>query len=280
MRILLRHLFHRGGTNHSGESLRQRRWKDCCPINQVRESNKNSRASTKLHQGSMPWRMKNRPKNLKKWHTGRRGTKCFAWRIYDIQGVRMTPRKGYSETTGNPARRTEHGGTCRREPNTTTADFVGPMPKVKSHFRPKSVTASSATCKSCWDSVANSRSSVYSCPGERSGEENNHTPGARRAAAMSPLTKRLKRRGERTRPWAMPESVQGCEREEPRRTWDRVPRRKWHINIHMRSWTLGCPLPGRRAGWSPQSWTALAKGERPNMRQPKEFERATWRLAA
>ena len=36
---------------------RQRRCKDCSPNNQVRESNKNSRASMKPCQESMPWSM-------------------------------------------------------------------------------------------------------------------------------------------------------------------------------------------------------------------------------
>ena len=47
MRSPLRHSLHRGGTNHSGESLRQRRWKSysLIKLNHIRESSKNFRAS-------------------------------------------------------------------------------------------------------------------------------------------------------------------------------------------------------------------------------------------
>ena len=46
---------------------------------------------------------------------------------------------------------------------------------------------------------------------------------------------RLKRRGERILPCAMPESTQGEETEPPRRTWDRVPQRKLARRCHRRS---------------------------------------------
>ena len=53
------------------------------------------------------------------------------------------------------------------------------------------------------------------------------TPGMpeRRVTARLSIC-RLKRRGERILPCAMPESTQGEETEPPRRTWDRVPHRK------------------------------------------------------
>ena len=68
MRIHQRHLFHRGVINHSGESLRQRRWKGYCLIklNQIRESSKKRDEAPKLLEKEEEKKKKRTHKRLRK----------------------------------------------------------------------------------------------------------------------------------------------------------------------------------------------------------------------
>ena len=96
--------------------------------------------------------------------------------------------------------------------------------KVKRHFRAPLVTAPNATCQSCWVH--------HKIISTKVDQEN---ALRKRTAAQQEQPSSLKSSGERTWPWAMPESA---DRWEPERTWDCVPREKWHRIFHMRPWTL------------------------------------------